>query len=436
MEKKQRAEILKPIGKEDGSFSLNLRDSFSTILKYHFPRTPVHSQTTILQTPEEDLTETTPGELEAAVLNIKPKKASGPEGIPGEVVKEIYYANPEWSRTLLNHLLKDGVFPAAWKKARIALIPKDGRDHNHPSDFRPICILPCWGKILDKILAERLAFFLETRNLLNAKQFGFRKRKSTINALQAIKDFAQTAINNNQVSCIISINIQNAFNSANWQILKTKIFNLNIPVYLKKVLFSFLEDRKVTLGEVEQQYNKGIPQGSSLGPILWNIFINDILELDLGQDSHIQAFADDILIMFKAPATFHFSSTCTDPLNKIHTWIQDNNLFINNSKSHFTIVSKKNYSHIPTIKIGNHKIKLGLLSRHRSSVTCAFGLGEYSVFCITLLMGERSGSTSSWCPLGRLPCEVPPVTGTVYVLQFDRFSSSWVYPAPLLLISS
>ncbi|GIX87751.1 hypothetical protein CDAR_617231 [Caerostris darwini] len=110
MEKKQRAEILKPIRKEDGSFSINLRDSFSTILKYHFPWTPAHSQTTILQTPEKDLTEITPGELEAAVLNIKPKKASGPDGIPGEVVKEIYYANPEWFRTLLNHLLKDGVF--------------------------------------------------------------------------------------------------------------------------------------------------------------------------------------------------------------------------------------------------------------------------------------------------------------------------------------
>ncbi|GIX83505.1 uncharacterized protein CDAR_83511 [Caerostris darwini] len=182
-------------------------------------------------------------------------------------------------------------------------------------------------------------------------------RLKTLRSLQQIKDFAYSAMNNNQVTCIISIDIQNAFNSADWQLLKSKIFTLNIPTSLKQILSSFLEDRKVTLGEVVQDYNKGIPQGSCLGPILGNIFINDLLDLDLGQDSHIQAFADDILIMFKAPATFHFSSTCTVPLNKVHSWIQNNNLHINSSKSFFTIVSKKNYTHIPNIKIGNHKIK-------------------------------------------------------------------------------
>ncbi|GIX79758.1 retrovirus-related Pol polyprotein from type-1 retrotransposable element R1 [Caerostris darwini] len=103
------------------------------------------------------------------------------------------------------------------KIARIALIPKDGRQHTHPGDFRPYLYLPCWGKTLDKILSERLAYFLETRNLLNARQFGFRKH---------------------------------------WQLLKSKIFTLNIPSYLKQILSSFLEDRKVTLGEVVQDYNK------------------------------------------------------------------------------------------------------------------------------------------------------------------------------------
>ncbi|GIY68537.1 down syndrome cell adhesion molecule-like protein Dscam2 [Caerostris darwini] len=82
--------------------------------------------------------EISPGELEVVIHNTKLKKASGLDGIPGEIVKEIYYANPEWFRTLLNNLLRNGEFPTAWKTARIAVIPKDNRDLTHPKDFRPI----------------------------------------------------------------------------------------------------------------------------------------------------------------------------------------------------------------------------------------------------------------------------------------------------------
>ncbi|GIX83506.1 uncharacterized protein CDAR_83521 [Caerostris darwini] len=139
----KRFEILNPIRKQDGSYSKNLSDSFATIIRFHFPFTPVPRQSFILQTPDTNFSEITHGELEAVILNIKPKKASGPDGIPGEVIKEIYYANPEWFRLLLNHLLKIGLFCAVWKIARVALIPKDGREHTHPGDFRPICMLPC-----------------------------------------------------------------------------------------------------------------------------------------------------------------------------------------------------------------------------------------------------------------------------------------------------
>ncbi|GIY37470.1 RNA-directed DNA polymerase from mobile element jockey [Caerostris darwini] len=355
--KKKRAQISNKITKDDGSFSESITDSISAILKYHFPLCGEASALTIPFSTDSNFLEISSGELEAVIHKIKYKKAAGLDGIPGEIVKEIYYANPEWFRSILNILLSQGIFPACWKRARIALIPKDNRQLNHPKDFRPICILPCWGKVFDKILAERLTFLLEENNILHQSQFGFRKKRSTINALQSIKDCIMAANSQNLVTCLISIYIENAFNSANWPILMTKIDRLPIPGYLKNILFCFLNDRNVSLGGVEQAYNQGVPQGSCLGPILWNIYFNDILDLDLGQDAQVQAFADDLMIILKAPATYHFTTKCIIPLKNIYSWISDNKLKINSNKSTFTIVSSKNYSHIPNIKMGNYKIK-------------------------------------------------------------------------------
>ncbi|GIY39823.1 reverse transcriptase domain-containing protein [Caerostris darwini] len=109
--------------------------------------------------------------------------------------------------------------------------------------------------------------------------------------------------------------MSNAFNSVDWDILINKLFKLSIPNYLESIISNFLQDRRVHLNDNSKSYNKGIPQGSSLGPILWNIFINDLLETDFGPNTKVQAFADDVLIMIKAPATYCFSKAGTPSLN-------------------------------------------------------------------------------------------------------------------------
>lgn len=126
-------------------------------------------------------------ELKTVARNLKAKTAPGPDGITNEVVKRVVSLNPVVLTKVYNNCLEKGVFPKAWKNARLVLIRKGDKPLDEPSSYRPICLLDCLGKLLEKILDNRLRRFLEENSGLHDKQFGFRKGRSTIDALNTLK---------------------------------------------------------------------------------------------------------------------------------------------------------------------------------------------------------------------------------------------------------
>ncbi|GIY37492.1 uncharacterized protein CDAR_459091 [Caerostris darwini] len=200
--KKKRHNINKPIINSAGNLSTSIDESHRSILDFHFPwSNNIPAKGTTGQHQSYNFTPLTCAEVEAVISNIKPKKTVGLDGLPGELIKEIYYTNRKWFLHLLNTLLKKGAFPAIWKTARVVLIEKEGKSLEYPSHFRPICILPCWGKILDKIITERLTYHLESTNLLRDNQHGFRKNHSTILALKSILEFHNNSISKKHLTC-------------------------------------------------------------------------------------------------------------------------------------------------------------------------------------------------------------------------------------------
>ncbi|GBO19825.1 hypothetical protein AVEN_62429-1 [Araneus ventricosus] len=87
----------------------------------------------------------------------KKDKSPDPDGLTMGIIKEIFFDNKSLFIKLLNLCLHKGIFPKAWKRGNVALIPKSGKDLRLPNNYRPICLLPVWDKILDKILAQRLS---------------------------------------------------------------------------------------------------------------------------------------------------------------------------------------------------------------------------------------------------------------------------------------
>jgi len=184
-------------------------------------------------------------ELKLAARSLKAKIAPGPDGLTNEVVKSIAALNPGVLIRVFNTCLSSGVFPNTWKNARLVLIRKGDKPLDAPSSYRPLCLLDCLGELFEKVLDNRLRGFLDDNEGLDSRQFGFRKGRSTIDALNKLKE----TISPNQKIGILTLDIKNAFNSAPWSAIMEAMHEKEIPAYLKQMINSYLDNRTLSFDE-------------------------------------------------------------------------------------------------------------------------------------------------------------------------------------------
>lgn len=163
---------------------------------------------------------------------------------------------------------------------------------------------------------------------------------------------------NRNPTCLIALDISNAFNTVNWGIHINKLYKYNIPNYLIEMMSSFLNNRKITIDDITTGYGTGVPQGSSMGPLLWNIYMNGVFDLQFGKEVKIQAFADDLILNFTTTAAYKFELIAKTALDLIFNFATENKLKFNHSKSnHIIITYGKQVSRKPPIRMANNKIK-------------------------------------------------------------------------------
>ena len=207
-------------------------------------------------------------------------------------------------RDFTNHLLRLGTFPAEWKEATVILIHKPGKPVENPSSYRPICLLNTISKSFEKIINNRLQQELEQKNLLSDSQYGFRKGRSTIQAIERLlktpRQELATPRHKRQLVLIVLLDIRNAFNSMSWRALKESISNLDISQYLEGILNSYLENRTIRCEDFRYEMSAGAPQGSMLAPTLWNIGYDEVVRAELPEGASIVAYADDLALVARA----------------------------------------------------------------------------------------------------------------------------------------
>jgi len=134
-------------------------------------------------------------EIRTAIEAIHSKKAPGEDGITSEILQHAYRQFPKLIYTLYNQCLRLGCFPKIWKRVKVIPITKPGKEDTiAPSKYRPISLINDGGKVLEKLLINRIMHYVYTNDLLNHNQYGFTQKKNTTDAAMAVKEFAEEGL--------------------------------------------------------------------------------------------------------------------------------------------------------------------------------------------------------------------------------------------------
>uniref|UniRef100_A0A2M4CXW8 Putative reverse transcriptase n=1 Tax=Anopheles darlingi TaxID=43151 RepID=A0A2M4CXW8_ANODA len=261
----------------------------------------------------------TPSEIKQILRKLKNKKSTGTDRINNTMLKRLPNKAIIKLNQIFNGCLKIGYFPDKWKTAKIVSIKKQGKDPALPGSYRPISLLSNLGKIFEKVIASRIRAFTNSNNIIQEEQFGFQSHMSTTHQLQRLVDKLRKERSKKRSTGLVLLDNEKAFDSIWHQGLIYKLITRNIPAPLIKVLKSFLTDRQniVQINNVQAApYNPvaGVPQGSVLSPLLFNIFISDIPRLK-NCDQYL--YADDVALSVTAKQPRKIISSLNSALNHV-----------------------------------------------------------------------------------------------------------------------
>lgn len=265
-----------------------------------------------------------------ASKKLKNKFTIGPDDVPVNIVKSHIQLFVQPLRMLYNLMITSGTFPNIWKVSRICPILKSGKK-SEIVNYRPIALISVFSKLIEIILSDII--FEHVRTSISEFQHGFVRSRSTVSNLSVFTQHVSKSLDSRNQIDVVYTDFSKAFDRVSHKRLLRKLFKFGLSNVLVSLLESFLTNREYYveyegLRSFSFTATSGVPQGSNLGPLLFILFINDILGIIC---SHKLLFADD-LKLFKEVSCVLDCSLLQDDLNRLSRWCVENELPLNIEK--------------------------------------------------------------------------------------------------------
>ena len=312
--------------------------------------------------------EITTEEVAKAIQSLKNNKACGNDLIINEFLKISCEKMLNIYSKIFNIVFTTGIIPNVWSEGVICTIYKNKGDITNPDNYRGITILSCFGKLFTAVLNNRLNLYLENMNLLCEEQAGFRKNYSTVDHIFNLKCLIDLYLQRKKPLFCAFIDYKKAFDSVNRIALWHKLLNHSIDGKFLKVIKSMYNNAKscVRQGNNLSEYfysNVGVRQGENLSPVLFSLFLNDLVEFisraydgltSITEDIHFLLSTDEVEVFLKLYLLLYADDTVVlaesaqqlqAGINAMFLYCQTWKLQVNAAKTKVVIFSHRKLNH-------------------------------------------------------------------------------------------
>ena len=280
-------------------------------------------------------------EFTEALSGLSKDTAPGPDRVKYSDIKNLSVHNKSELLRLCEESFTTGQVPEDWSHSYLKPIPKPGKDHSKLNGYRILTMQNTTGKLMERIVARKLAQDLERRNVLPPpppNQGGYRAGKSTWeNAARFAYDVYERFQRKEQ-TLAVAVDLEDAHNRVQFKLLMELLRQYGVSLTLTRWLAAALQERKVAMRlgnwiSTPQQLTMGLPQGSPLSPVLYNVYTKGLADLNSNGLSRVLTLADDGLI-YKTSSDISTAVTAVqEQLEKVSHWCQETESEINPSKA-------------------------------------------------------------------------------------------------------
>ena len=296
-------------------------------------------------------------EMSKLIRSFKNKKTST-DNLPIFILKEICPIIVSVLTDLFNESIDCGTFPDRLKLGKVIPLHKSG-SRKDISNFRPITILSVISKVFEGLVQKRLQSFIKKYKIIDDNQFGFQKGKCTTDAILEFLENAYESLNSNQHLLTVYLDFSKAFDTISHTILLRKLDHMGFRGPINSWLESYLSGRKqfVSIGKFKSEIREstmGVPQGSTLGPLAFILYIADMKNcLTSMKAIH---YADDSTLYLNIDKNTDCTTMINSELHSLNSWLKANKLFLNTTKTRYMIIHNRSKPPNLNLKIENSPI--------------------------------------------------------------------------------